>query len=275
DDRFRLLDAGSRTAPPHQQTLRALIDWSYDLLPLPEQALLRRLSVFSGGWTLEAAETVCSEKQNEPVLNRLTQLVDKSLVVFEEPGARRSAAGGGQARYRLLETVRQYARDRLLEAEEAERLRRRHRDWFLELAEQADRGLKGSDQAEWLERLGAEHDNLRAALEWSREQRDVGAGLRLLGALGLCWYWRGYWAEGLERLGELLALPEAAVAPGDSGREALAVARARALTAAALWDLTYQRDDERACAYVEESIALLRPLGETRHLSWSLSVLGL
>src|SRR5262249_46620713 len=205
-----------RTALPHQQTLRALIDWSYDLLSLSEQTLLRRLSVFSGGWTLEAAEAVCSdfglstvsdpiqnpksEIQNEEVLDLLSQLVDKSLVSYEEPGTRGPTEGGGRARYRLLETVRQYARDRLLETAEAERWRGRHRDWFLELAEQAEQGLKGSDQAEWVERLDAEDDNLRAALAWSRERHEAEAGLRLLGGLGLFWCWRGYWAEGLERV---------------------------------------------------------------------------
>src|SRR5262249_30908541 len=174
-----------------QQTLRALIDWSYDLLSVPERTLLRWLSVFAGGWTLEAAEAICAAEAAEPwaVVGLLTQLVEKALVIYEERARR--------ARYRLLETVRQYARDRLRETGEAERLRGRHRDWFLQFVEQANPGLRGSDQGEWLERLDAENDNLRAALEWSREQHEAEAGLRLLGALELFWYWRGYWAEGL------------------------------------------------------------------------------
>ena len=130
DDRFRLLTGGSRTALPRQQTLRALIDWSYDLLAEAERVLLRRLSVFSGGWNLEAAEAVCSGDgiEEEAVLDLLTALVEKSLVVYE--------GQEGAARYRLLETVRQYGRDRLLEAAR-ESARERHRDFFLQLAERA------------------------------------------------------------------------------------------------------------------------------------------
>src|SRR5262249_8538660 len=132
DDMFRLLTGGSRTALPRQQTLRALIDWSYDLLSPPEKALLRRLSVFAGGWTLEAAEAVCvgAEVEEWEVLDLLTSLVEKSLVLYEE----RESEG----RYRLLETVRQYARDRLLITGEADGVRERHRDWFLALAEERE-----------------------------------------------------------------------------------------------------------------------------------------
>ena len=127
DDRFRLLTGGSRTALPRQQTLRALIDWSYDLLSEPERLLLRRLSVFVGGWTFEAAEAVCSDLD---VLSLLEQLVNKSLVVMEETQ--------GQARYTMLETIRQYARDKLVESGEAAALRDRHFDYFLQLSEQAE-----------------------------------------------------------------------------------------------------------------------------------------
>jgi predicted ATPase len=146
DDRFRLLTSGSRTALPRQQTLRALIDWSYDLLSEPERRLLRRLSVFAGGWTLEAAERVCAGDGIEEweFLDLLTSLVEKSLVLYElqeEPG-----------RYRLPETVRQYARDRMLEARESEAARTRHRDWFLALVERAEPELLGPPdrEAEWL-----------------------------------------------------------------------------------------------------------------------------
>src|SRR5713226_5481995 len=158
DDMFRLLTGGSRTALPRQQTLRALIDWSYDLLSPSEGALLRRLSVFAGGWTLEAAEAVCAGEGVEEweVLDLLTSLVEKSLVLYEERG--------GEGRYRLLETVRQYARDRLLEAGEAEAVRGRHLGFVLRLAEEAEPKLSGPEQVVWLDRLEAEHDNLRAAL---------------------------------------------------------------------------------------------------------------
>jgi non-specific serine/threonine protein kinase len=179
DDRFRLLTGGSRAALPRQQTLRALIDWSYELLSEPAQVLLRRLSVFAGGWALEAAEIVCAGDIIEAweVLDLLTALVEKSLVQFE--------ARGGEARYGMLQTVRQYGRDRLLEGGEAEPVRRRHRDWYLALAEQAEPELSGPDQAGWLDRLELEHENLRAGLEWSHaEEGNREAELRLAGRSG-------------------------------------------------------------------------------------------
>src|SRR5262249_14432356 len=157
DDRFRILTGGSRTALPRQQTLRAMIDWSYNLLEESQKVLLARLSVFAGGWTLEAAEAVCSDEcggmsdestQTHPsaliihrfeVLDLLMALADKSLVIAEEQGE--------ATRYRLLETVRQYARDRLVEAEEGERVRGSHRDYFLALAEEIAPKLMGPEQA--------------------------------------------------------------------------------------------------------------------------------
>src|SRR5437660_492017 len=159
NQRFSLLTGGSRTALPRQQTLRSLIDWSYDLLNEREKELLCRLSVFAGGWTLEAAERACSGSVVEEwdVLDLLTSLCDKSLVTAEQ----KSAA----TRYRLLETVRQYAHDRLLESGKGEAARTKHRDCFVSLAAQAGDRLLGPEQGEWLERLETEHDNLRAALE--------------------------------------------------------------------------------------------------------------
>jgi predicted ATPase len=144
DDRFRLLTSGSRTALPRQQTLRATMDWGYDLLSETERALLRRLSVFAGGWTLEAAEAVCAEDGVEApdVLDLLTHLVDRSLVVMEEQD--------GGARYRLLGTVRQYGREKLLESGEADPARERHRAWCLNLAERAEPELQGPRQHVWL-----------------------------------------------------------------------------------------------------------------------------
>src|SRR5262249_36586413 len=161
-----------KTLPRHQ-TLRATMDWSYDLLSEQERAVLRRLSVFAGGWTLDAAEVICLGEgvAASDILDRLTQLVDKSLVVAE--------ARGGGARYRLLETVRQYGRDRLLESGEANGLRRRHRDWYLALAERAGPELRGPRAEVWVARLETEHDNLRAALQWSEADQDgAEAGLR-------------------------------------------------------------------------------------------------
>ncbi len=173
DDQFRLLTGGSRMALPRHQTLRAAMDWSHNLLSDPERTMLRRLSVFAGGWTLEAAEAVCMGEGVEATdpLDLMTRLVDKSLVIAE--------ARDGQGRYRLLETVRQYSRDRLLESGEAEVVRKRHRDFFLALGESAETHRGGPNQVMWLDRLEAEHDNLRAALEWSLGGGDAEAALRL------------------------------------------------------------------------------------------------
>ena len=181
DKRFRLLTGGSRTALPRQQTLRASIDWSYSLLTESERLLLQRLSVFAGGWTLEAAEGVCGFDGLEDfeVLDGLGQLVKKSLVVAD-------SQVGFAVRYRLLETIRQYAREKLLDAGTGVDVRTRHLNYYLELAEQAEPHLRGPDQVDWLDRLEAEIDNLRAALEWSGEDQ-VEKGLRI--ATSLKWFW--------------------------------------------------------------------------------------
>jgi predicted ATPase/class 3 adenylate cyclase len=280
DDMFRLLTGGSRTALPRQQTLRALIDWSYDLLSEAERTLLRRLSVFAGGWTLAAAEAVGSDQWTvgsgvkgmdqggidsaglptahcllpTDVLDLLTSLVDKSLVTYDDQG--------GEGRYRLLETVRQYARDRLLDAGEAG-VRSRHLEFFVRLAEQAEPELKGPDQVAWLDRLEREHDNLRAALAWSREA--VENGLRLGGALAEFWAVRGYWTEGQEQLAGLLAL---------QGTQARTTARARALHGAGL--LAWQQGGLGAArALLEESVAISRELGNPEDIARTLVTLGL
>src|SRR5262249_45151766 len=147
DDRFRLLTGGSRIVLPRHQTLRAAIDWSYGLLSDRERAVLRRLSVFAGGWTLDAAEAVSTGGDIEAphVLDLMTQLVDKSLVVAQ--------THGGEARYQLLETLREYGRERLLDSEVAEQVQRRHRDWYLGLAEQAEPKLDEREKEIWLDRL--------------------------------------------------------------------------------------------------------------------------
>jgi tetratricopeptide (TPR) repeat protein len=191
DDRFRLLTGGSRIALPRQQTLRAAIDWSYNLLSETERVLLRRLSVFAGGWTLEAAESVCVGEPVEGanILDLLTSLLDKSLVLAETQR--------GEARFRLLETVRQYSVSRLLASGEADDVRRRHLSWYLGLAEQADGKLRGPEQQVWLDLLEVEHDNLRAALEWSkRDPNHAGKMVRLATALLWFWQFHGHWSEG-------------------------------------------------------------------------------
>jgi predicted ATPase len=175
DDRFRLLTTGSRTASTRQQTLQATIDWSYDLLSEKERVLFRRLAVFAGGWALEAAEAVCSGDGIEAhaVLDMLSHLVEKSLVIVDE----------GEARYQLLETIRQYARMKLHDSDEYDKLSNRHLDYFLRFAEEVEPKLHGHEQPVWLDWLDAEHDNMRAALEWSQNNNQIEKGLQIAGGL--------------------------------------------------------------------------------------------
>lgn len=217
EDRFNLLGGGSRTALPRQQTLKALIEWSYDLLSPSERVMFQRLSVFVGGWTLEAAEAICADivpgktypgdvqagegdqyGHTADVLQLLTQLINKSLVVVD----RRL---GEDTRYRYLETIRQYANDRCLEGGELDELLRHHRDWYLDFVEHAEPALQGVNQVAWLEKVETEHDNIRAALRWSLQRQilDEGkrsaaadGGLRMVGALWRFWDTRGYVSEG-------------------------------------------------------------------------------
>ena len=200
DQRFRLLTGGSRTALPRQQTLRSLIDWSYDLLNDSEKALLCRLAVFSGGCTLEAAEDVClgDAVQLADTLDLLTSLVDKSLVVADQ--------SGGHTRYKLLETVRQYARDRLLESGSADECRSRHLAHFLALAELAMSHLTSPEAGAWLKRLEDELDNLRAACDWSCECARTTCSARLATAMFMFWRIRGHYAEGMDRMQRVLNL---------------------------------------------------------------------
>ncbi len=194
NDRFRLLTGGSRTAMPRQQTLRAAIDWSFDLLSEPERTLLRRLSVFMGGWNFEAAEQVTangtytetqvpmSSVSPDDVLDVLSHLVGKSLVVVDEESQ--------AARYRMLETVRQYARDKLLESGDAPKTHDRHLDYFAQFARQAAQGFDGPDVFHWLSRCELEHDNLRAAFAWALDMHPE-AALELTINLGEFWEARG------------------------------------------------------------------------------------
>jgi predicted ATPase/DNA-binding XRE family transcriptional regulator len=190
DDRFRLLTGGSRTALPRHQTLRAAIDWSYDLLSPAEQTLFQRLSVFVDGWTLEAAESVCSDAniKSEDILDLLAQLIHKSLVHTEELQ--------GQTHYRMLETIRQYANEKLGDSGESNLLRDNHLDYFLHLAEAAAPYLIRPEQLEWLARLDANYENLRAALEWALIKESTEPSLRLCAALARFWIIRCNWMEG-------------------------------------------------------------------------------
>ncbi len=187
DDAFRLLTGGSRTALPRQQTLRALIDWSYNLLPDEERTVLRKLSIFMGGWTLEAAEAVCGNMDN---LDLLTHLIDKSLVSVD-------LEHGDEPRYYLLETVRQYAREKMVENEDSTLLRNSHLEYFLKTAERIAPELYTRKMPYWLDYLETEYANLQASLEWAQE-RYVEAGLRLSNSLFPFWRDRGeYRKEGI------------------------------------------------------------------------------
>jgi predicted ATPase/class 3 adenylate cyclase len=209
DHRFRLLTGGSRAALPRQQTLGALIDWSHDLLSEPERVLFRRLSVFVRGRTLEMAESVCGVEGLDPaeIFDLLCSLADKSLLMVE-------AAPDGEPRYTMLESIWDYADDRLVQAGEDARFRRRHLDYFVALAEEAEPHLIGPDQKAWLEKLALDHTNLNHALGTSlAAQETVGLGLRVAGALGRYWEVRSYLTEGYEQLQELLTRADDAVAP--------------------------------------------------------------
>jgi predicted ATPase/class 3 adenylate cyclase/Tfp pilus assembly protein PilF len=258
DDRFKLLTGGSRTLLPRQQTLRALIDWSYDLLSEAERLLMRRLTVFAGGWTLEAAEAVCAGEGMEEyeVLDLLSQLVDKSLVLVDDHER--------EPRYQLLETIREYGREHLCGSGEETVLRERHRDWYLQLAEGSELELPGPGQAERLNRLETEHDNLRTALGWCVERGDTEAGLRLGAALGPFWSVRGYLTEGRNRLAELLALP---------GAEARTAVRLKALHRAGL--LAHRQGEvEAARSLFKESLEIARELGDSAGIAAAVSSLG-
>jgi predicted ATPase/class 3 adenylate cyclase len=256
DDRFRLLTGGSRAALPRQQTLRALVAWSHALLQDSERVLFRRLSVFSGGWTLDAAEAVCAGDGLEAhdILDLTIQLVDKSLIIADEQD--------GQERYRMLETIREYARECLAEAGEADRVRELHMDFFLGLAE---RSLPADYDPAVLAMLAREQDNVRAALRRAIDTRDADRALRLAGGLWDYWSVRGYYTEGRAWLSEILAMPEVA--------STLSESRARALqTAGHLANC--QADYVTASSVLAESRAVAEALGDDRTLAASLHLLG-
>jgi predicted ATPase/DNA-binding SARP family transcriptional activator len=251
-----LLTGGPRTAPRRQQTLRATLDWSAQLLTEPERALLLRLAVFVGGCTLEAVEAVCAGDglAADEVLDLLGGLVHHSLVQVGDVA--------GQARYRLLETVRLYGLEQLAEAREADALQTRHLQYFLEFAQHAERFLRGPDQTAWLALLDREIDNLRAAL--ARGVADAPeAGLRLASALGPFWRVRGYLSEGSRWLEALLQ--RASAAPHAVRAAALACAGSLA---------SMQADYGRAQLLLQEGSALQRQLGDLANLANTLSGLA-
>ena len=256
DDRFQLLTGGSRTALPRHQTLRATIQWSYDLLPAVEQRLFRRLSVFAGGWTLDLAMHVAGEEEDEfGILDLLTHLADKSLVRVDRER-------GGEPRFGLLDTVRKYGQDRLTEAGEADTARHRHAAEFLSLAEHAcaERFVR---EETWAVRFEVEHDNLRAALDFLR-RTDAEAYLRLAGLLGWFWQARSHLLEGREHLANALA-----ATPSDPPRPA----RARTLSGAGN-TLSWLGDVAAARPLLNEALRMWRAVGDLREVALALEGIG-
>jgi predicted ATPase/DNA-binding CsgD family transcriptional regulator len=255
DDSFRLLAAGGRTVMSRHKTLRATMDWSHELLPEQERILFRRLSVFAAGFTLDAAESVCAGEGLEwdEVLGLLSRLVDKSLVTVRE--------NGGQTRYHLLETVRQYGQEKLAASENEPEVGLRHATFFVGRAEEAERELEGPDQTRWLASLETDHDNFRAALSWSLgEGGDVGLGVRLAAALWPFWFARGYLSEGRSWLESVITRS----APAST------LARAKAFNGAGSI-ATFQDDYQAAKALIEEGLALNRELGDEEGIASSLA----
>jgi predicted ATPase/DNA-binding SARP family transcriptional activator len=200
DDRFRLLTGGSRTALPRHKTLRAVVDWSWELLTDAERMVLRRLSVFSGGASLDAAERVCADGavEQEQVLELLTSLTEKSLLLTE---------GNGAPRYRMIGTIKEYGAHRLAEAGEADLARRSHLAYFTELAETAEPHLRRAEQLEWLATLEAEHDNIGAAMRGAFAAGEAQAAMRLAAAAGYYWWLGGHRAEGIELIVAATKMP--------------------------------------------------------------------
>ncbi|MCC6554124.1 MAG: protein kinase [Polyangiaceae bacterium] len=265
-DRFALLTGGRRATARRQQTLRDLIDWSHDLLAPPERALFRRLAIFHGGFSLAAVEAVCAAPGDpegvDPAaaLELLIHLVNKSLVV-RDPEA-------GADRYRLLETIRHYAWEKLQASGEELAARERHTHHFIRVAEEAEPALRTGAQAEWLERLGADHDNLRIALDFCSSSGRVIEGLRLAGALGRFFWLRGHHVEGSAWLGRFLARCGAA-APGPAGAQTAAPAPLRAKAAAQL-AMLLQHGPERARPWWAEALAAYRAAGDGWGIALSL-----
>jgi predicted ATPase/class 3 adenylate cyclase len=255
ENRLELPAARGREVPARQTTLRQAIAWSYDLLGDDERRLHARLSVFMGGFTLEVAGRVVGASELD-VLEGVASLVDRSLL-------REAEEAGGEARFSMLETIREFAREQLAQAGEEDELLERHALEFARFAEEADAGLRADDQLFWFGRLEAEHDNLRAALDSSLASGDVETALRLGGTLGWFWYTHGHGMEGCNRLTELLAATEGAP-------EAL---RARPMYA--LGVLVDQRGDStRAAELVERSLAIFREEGDRERVGAALNSLG-
>jgi predicted ATPase/DNA-binding SARP family transcriptional activator/DNA-binding CsgD family transcriptional regulator len=261
EDSLKLLTSGGRTVEPRQQTLRATLDWSHELLIEPERGLFRRLSVFAGGWTLEAAEEVCAGEGivQDDVLDLMSKLVDKSLVMAEASPGEEEAL-----RYRMLEPVRQYGQERLKESEEADATRDQHAALFLALAERGGPELRGPRQILWLKTLDTEQDNVRGAMAWLLGQGELETAAKIGWALWLFWWMHGHFTEGRRWMEEALA--KGSAMPASFRAKALYVAGTMA---------DGQADRRSAEPLLEESLMLFRELGDKLGSALALSGAGL
>ena len=245
-ERLSILTSGPRTLPQRQRTLRDAIAWSHDLLEPPDRALFARLSVFTGGWTLEAAEAVCDPAEiGLDMLHGLSSLVDQSLV-------RRSELDGTDPRFSMLETIREFGLEELRGRSEMDRIRRSHADYFLDFARRAEAHVTGEGQVEWLDRCDRDHANIRAALRWAIDTGEAERAQESAGALWRFWQQRGHLAEGQDWLEEILEMPAG---------QARTAARAKALIGAGgvAW---WRKDRDAAGAFYEEAVAIERELGD-------------
>jgi non-specific serine/threonine protein kinase len=257
DDRFRLLSTGNRTALPRQQTLRALIDWSYELLSAQERAVFARLSVFTGGWTIEGAEAVCSgsEVEGRDVMELLASLVEKSLVAVELDSGR----------YRLLETIRQYAKEKLGASGEEGAVRERHLDFYLAFAEAAEAHQNGPEHPAWRRRLDVERENFLAAHEFCGRSDGAGTkGLRLANAMQMYWFRSGLLPTGKRIVTETLHHP---------GAQTRDKQRSVALSSAGLF-CSFAGEYDEATGYLAESLAIARELDDREQIIATLESLG-
>jgi predicted ATPase/class 3 adenylate cyclase len=254
--RLKLLTGGARNLPERQRTLRGAIEWSYELLSPEERTLFARLSVFAGGRTLEAIETICNPETELDTLDGLESLLEKSLLRQEE-------GPEGEPRFVMLETIHEFAREKLEESREAEELRRLHAEYFLAMAEESEPHMTGPEQVVWLDRLEAEHDNLRAVLSWSLESGDIELGLKLASATNHYWIYRGHLSEAARWLEQALErsedVPEAVRAKALSSAGGLAI---------------FLGSHERTDTFLQEAAALYRKLGDDRGVANVLKSLG-
>jgi predicted ATPase/class 3 adenylate cyclase len=251
--RLSLLTTGASDRPERQRTLRNTIEWSHDLLEAEHRRLFARLGTFSGGWTLEAAEVICGPGLEVEVLDGLGTLVDHSLVRPRPPGK-------GEPRFSMLETIREFAAEQLALSGERDQLQRGHAEHFRNLAEEAELHVTREDRVVWLDRLEADYDNLRAAMDWAERTGDASTGLRTAAAIWRFWQQRGRLSEGRARLERLLGLP------GAAPRDSLRIRALGALGGIAYW----QNDNPVTRAAYEEAVDIARELGDTRLLASAL-----